>query len=34
MPKGYIIVRMTVTDPETYAAYVQKSVVYGTVSCQ
>lgn len=21
MPKGYIIVRMTVTDPETYAAY-------------
>ena len=23
MPKGYIIVRMTVTDPETYAAYAE-----------
>ncbi|MGU3403088.1 DUF1330 domain-containing protein [Methylobacterium brachiatum] len=23
MPKGYIIVRMTVTDPETYTAYAE-----------
>ncbi|EIZ86402.1 hypothetical protein WYO_0970 [Methylobacterium sp. GXF4] len=23
MPKGYIIVRMTVTDPETYAVYAE-----------
>ena len=23
MPKGYIVVRMTVTDPETYAAYAE-----------